>query len=87
MEDRLEEAIHVMRSHAVGQATALASGHGDMNSLLTAAASAHNGGVGGLAQAFSGAGLPLSNRHASMVRGRLELGTGANARTHFGNVC
>ncbi|XP_058870249.1 transcription factor E2-alpha isoform X13 [Acipenser ruthenus] len=66
MEDRLEEAIHVMRSHAVGQATALASGHGDMNSLLTAAVSAHNGGVGGLAQAFSGAGLPLSNRHASM---------------------
>ncbi|XP_041086443.1 transcription factor E2-alpha-like isoform X16 [Polyodon spathula] len=66
MEDRLEEAIHVMRSHAVGQATALASGHGDMNSLLTAAASAHNGGVGGLAQAFSGAGLPLSNRHSNM---------------------
>ncbi|XP_066551304.1 transcription factor 3b isoform X2 [Amia ocellicauda] len=58
MEDRLEEAIHVMRSHAVGQGGA----HSDVQSLLSAAM---QNGVGGLAQAFSNAGL-LGNRHSAM---------------------
>ncbi|KAI1882862.1 hypothetical protein AGOR_G00239280 [Albula goreensis] len=62
MEDRLEEAIHVLRSHAVGQGPA--GGVPDMHSLLSAV---HGGGLGSLAQAFSGAGLPLSNRHPAMV--------------------
>ncbi|XP_015220862.1 transcription factor 3b isoform X2 [Lepisosteus oculatus] len=72
MEDRLEEAIHVMRSHAVGQAGA----HSDVHSLLSAATSVHNGGVGGLAQAFSSAGLSLSNRHAAMVGSHHEEAAG-----------
>lgn len=59
MEDRLEEAIHVLRSHAVGQPPGIP----DMHSLLSAA----SGAMAGLSQAFSNPGLPLSNRHPAMV--------------------
>ncbi|XP_060889373.1 transcription factor 3b isoform X6 [Labrus mixtus] len=59
MEDRLEEAIHVLRSHAVGQGLEGA----DMHSLLS---SVHNGGLGGLSPAFPNASLALSNRHPAM---------------------
>ncbi|XP_035278403.1 transcription factor 3a isoform X6 [Anguilla anguilla] len=59
MEDRLEEAIHVLRSHAVGQGPG--GGGPDLHSLL------HSGGLGGLVQAFNNGGLPLSNRHPAMV--------------------
>ncbi|XP_036410083.1 transcription factor E2-alpha-like isoform X2 [Megalops cyprinoides] len=65
MEDRLEEAIHVLRSHAVGQVPGMAGA--DVHSLLSAVSSVHNGGLGGLGQPFSSSGLPLSNRHTSMV--------------------
>uniref|UniRef100_A0A3Q3IZJ3 Transcription factor E2-alpha n=1 Tax=Monopterus albus TaxID=43700 RepID=A0A3Q3IZJ3_MONAL len=58
MEDRLEEAIHVLRSHAVGQGPGLEGAHSDMHSLL----SVHNGGLGGLSPAFPAASLALSNR-------------------------
>lgn len=64
MEDRLEEAIHVMRSHAVGQGPALEGAHSDMHSLLSPV---HNGGLGGLSPAFPNASLALSNRHPTMV--------------------
>uniref|UniRef100_A0A667WTI1 Transcription factor E2-alpha n=1 Tax=Myripristis murdjan TaxID=586833 RepID=A0A667WTI1_9TELE len=64
MEDRLEEAIHVLRSHAVGQGPGLGGPHSDMHSLLS---SVHNGGLGGLNPAFSNASLALSNRHPAMV--------------------
>uniref|UniRef100_A0A7N6AJU0 Transcription factor E2-alpha n=1 Tax=Anabas testudineus TaxID=64144 RepID=A0A7N6AJU0_ANATE len=63
MEDRLEEAIHVLRSHAVGQGPGLEGAHADMHSLLS---SVHNGGLGGLSPAFPNASLPLSNRHPAM---------------------
>uniref|UniRef100_A0A8C6PAY9 Transcription factor E2-alpha n=1 Tax=Nothobranchius furzeri TaxID=105023 RepID=A0A8C6PAY9_NOTFU len=62
MEDRLEEAIHVLRSHAVGQAPALEGAHPDMHGLLT---SVHNS-LGGLSPAFPNASLALSNRHPAM---------------------
>uniref|UniRef100_A0AAX7TVQ3 Transcription factor E2-alpha n=1 Tax=Astatotilapia calliptera TaxID=8154 RepID=A0AAX7TVQ3_ASTCA len=64
MEDRLEEAIHVLRSHAVGQGPGLEGAHSDMHSLLS---SVHNGGLGGLSPAFPNASLALSNRHPAMV--------------------
>ncbi|XP_074525087.1 transcription factor 3b isoform X3 [Halichoeres trimaculatus] len=63
MEDRLEEAIHVLRSHAVGQGPGLDGAHPDMHSLLS---SVHNGGLGGLSPAFPNASLALSNRHPAM---------------------
>ncbi|XP_073542441.1 transcription factor E2-alpha isoform X4 [Phyllobates terribilis] len=53
MEDRLDEAIHVLRSHAVGQTGA----HEDMHSLLGTAA-------GVLGANFPAAILSLANRHS-----------------------
>ncbi|XP_063771869.1 transcription factor E2-alpha isoform X2 [Pseudophryne corroboree] len=55
MEDRLDEAIHVLRSHAVGQT----GSHEDIHTLLGAAA-------GVLGANFPAAVLSLANRH-SMV--------------------
>ncbi|CAL8308780.1 unnamed protein product [Lota lota] len=68
IDDRLEEAIHVLRSHAVGQGSGpgLGGAHADMHSLLNAVSSVHNGSLAGLSPAFSNAGLPLSNRHPAM---------------------
>ncbi|XP_077391532.1 transcription factor 3b isoform X6 [Festucalex cinctus] len=63
MEDRLEEAIHVLRNHAVGQGPGLDGAHPDMHSLLSAV---HNGGLGSLSPAFPNASLALSNRHPAM---------------------
>ncbi|KAM8889325.1 transcription factor 3b isoform 15-T15 [Synchiropus picturatus] len=73
IEDRLEEAIHVLRSHAVGQAPGLDGAHPDMHSLLS---SVHNGGLGGLSPAFPNASLALSNRHPAMQGGKHEEPTG-----------
>ncbi|XP_023125120.1 transcription factor 3b isoform X13 [Amphiprion ocellaris] len=73
MEDRLEEAIHVLRSHAVGQGPGLEGGHSDMHSLLS---SVHNGGLGGLSPAFPNASLALSNRHPAMQGSKHEEPTG-----------
>ncbi|XP_030639879.1 transcription factor 3b isoform X2 [Chanos chanos] len=72
MEDRLEEAIHVLRSHAVGQSPALGASHSDMHNMLSAVSSVHNGGVGGLPPAFSNTSLGLSTRHQAMVGNPLE---------------
>ncbi|KAJ8357711.1 hypothetical protein SKAU_G00205050 [Synaphobranchus kaupii] len=65
MEDRLEEAIHVLRSHAVGPGPG--GGIPDMHSLLSAVSNGALGGLGGLVQAFSNGSLPLGNRHPAMV--------------------
>lgn len=70
MEDHLEEAIHVLRSHAVGQGpgSSLGGAHSEVHSLLGAVpSSVHNGALGSLGQGFSGTGLALSNRHPAMV--------------------
>lgn len=70
MEDHLEEAIHVLRSYAVGQGpgSSLSGAHSEVHNLLGAVASSvHNGGLVSLGQGFPGAGLALGNRHPSMV--------------------
>ncbi|XP_069818647.1 transcription factor E2-alpha isoform X3 [Dendropsophus ebraccatus] len=66
MEDRLDEAIHVLRSHAVGQTSALTGSHEDMHSLLGVAA-------GVLGANFPSAVLSLANRH-TMVTPQTEDG-------------
>ncbi|XP_026115088.1 transcription factor E2-alpha-like isoform X3 [Carassius auratus] len=66
MEDRLEEAIHVLRSHAVGQSPGIPRAHADVHGLL-GAVSTSSGSIGGLPQAYSNPGLPLSNRHPAMA--------------------
>ncbi|XP_056678161.1 transcription factor E2-alpha isoform X1 [Monodelphis domestica] len=61
MEDHLDEAIHVLRSHAVGQT-------GDMHGIL-GGTPGHSGAVGALSQAFSTSVMPLVGRHSSLVGG------------------
>ncbi|XP_034072156.1 transcription factor 3b isoform X6 [Gymnodraco acuticeps] len=70
LEDRLEEAIHVLRSHAVGQGL---EGAPDIHSLLS---SVHNGALGGLSAAFPNASLALSNRHPAMQGGKQDEASG-----------
>ncbi|XP_063003247.1 transcription factor E2-alpha isoform X3 [Elgaria multicarinata webbii] len=61
MEDHLDEAIHVLRSHAVGQ-----NNHREIHDLL-ASASAHSTSVGSLSQSFPPASvLPIANRHSNL---------------------
>ncbi|XP_063311971.1 transcription factor E2-alpha isoform X2 [Pelobates fuscus] len=66
MEDRLDEAIHVLSRHAVGQAGSLSGGHEDMHTLLGAAANV-------LGSGFPAAVLSLANRH-SMVNAHADDG-------------
>ncbi|XP_019368834.1 PREDICTED: transcription factor E2-alpha isoform X2 [Gavialis gangeticus] len=68
MEDRLDEAIHVLRNHAVGQTAAMTANHGEMHGLL-GSAPGHSATVGGLGQAFPPSVMPLGNRHPSLVGG------------------
>ncbi|NXW61613.1 TFE2 factor, partial [Eurystomus gularis] len=68
MEDRLDEAIHVLRNHAVGQTAAMPSNHGDMHGLL-GSAPGHSASVGSLGQAFPASVMSLGNRHPSLVGG------------------
>ncbi|OWK56294.1 Transcription factor E2-alpha [Lonchura striata] len=68
MEDRLDEAIHVLRNHAVGQTSAMPSNHGDMHGLL-GSAPAHSAAVGSLGQAFPASVMALGSRHPSLVGG------------------
>uniref|UniRef100_A0A8C8MMB3 Transcription factor E2-alpha n=1 Tax=Oncorhynchus tshawytscha TaxID=74940 RepID=A0A8C8MMB3_ONCTS len=67
MEDRLEEAIHVLQRHAGGQGGP--GGLTDMHSLLSA-------GIGGLAQAFNNAGLGLANRLPNLMANHHEDSAG-----------
>ncbi|XP_072100655.1 transcription factor 3a isoform X3 [Mobula birostris] len=69
--DRLDDAIHVLRSHAVGSATTMPSNHGDLHVLI---GPSHNGPVGGLSTGFTPPVLLPANRH-SMV-GAHEEGSG-----------
>ncbi|XP_032809820.1 transcription factor 12-like isoform X7 [Petromyzon marinus] len=62
--DRLDDAIHILRNHAVGPSTSMPGGHGgDMHSLL---GPSHNGAIGGLAANY-GTGALSASRHSAMV--------------------
>ncbi|CAH7033424.1 Tcf4 [Phodopus roborovskii] len=62
--ERLDDAIHVLRNHAVGPSTAVPGGHGDMHGII---GPSHNGAMGGLGSGY-GTGLLSANRHSLMVR-------------------
>ncbi|NXM90883.1 TFE2 factor, partial [Oenanthe oenanthe] len=64
----LDEAIHVLRNHAVGQTSAMPSSHGDMHGLL-GSAPPHSAAVGSLGQAFPASVMALGSRHPSLVGG------------------
>ncbi|XP_065514870.1 transcription factor E2-alpha isoform X4 [Lathamus discolor] len=86
MEDRLDEAIHVLRNHAVGQTAAMPSNHGDMHGLL-GSAPAHSATVGSLGQAFPASVMSLGNRHPSLVGGgHPEDGLSSNANMLHNHV-
>ncbi|XP_029301393.1 transcription factor 4 isoform X1 [Cottoperca gobio] len=72
--ERLDDAIHVLRSHAVGPSTGMPSGHGEMHNLI-GAAHTHNGAMGALNSGY-GSGLLSANRHSLMVGSHREDGSG-----------
>ncbi|GCC42845.1 hypothetical protein chiPu_0026497, partial [Chiloscyllium punctatum] len=49
--DRLDDAIHILRNHAVGSSSSLPSGHGDLHSLL--APTPHGGLVATLGAGYT----------------------------------
>ncbi|XP_063110340.1 transcription factor 12 isoform X7 [Cavia porcellus] len=62
--DRLDDAIHVLRNHAVGPSTSLPAGHSDIHSLL---GPSHSAPIGSLSSNYGGSSLVTNNRSASMV--------------------
>ncbi|NWH30368.1 HTF4 factor, partial [Chloropsis hardwickii] len=74
--DRLDDAIHVLRNHAVGPSTSLAAGHGDIHSLL---GPSHNGPIGSLNSNYGASSLVTANRQASMVGTHREEGVSLNS--------
>uniref|UniRef100_A0AAY4EI83 Transcription factor 4 n=1 Tax=Denticeps clupeoides TaxID=299321 RepID=A0AAY4EI83_9TELE len=70
--ERLDDAIHVLRSHAVGPSPAMASSHADMHGLI---GPPHNGAMTGLGSSY-GTGLLSTNRHSIMVGAHREDGVG-----------
>ncbi|NWX60555.1 HTF4 factor, partial [Promerops cafer] len=74
--DRLDDAIHVLRNHAVGPSTSLSAGHGDIHSLL---GPSHNGPIGSLNSSYAASSLVTANRQASMVGTHREEGVSLNS--------
>ncbi|NWR61718.1 HTF4 factor, partial [Bucorvus abyssinicus] len=74
--DRLDDAIHVLRNHAVGPSTSLSGGHGDIHSLL---GPSHNGPIGSLNSNYGASSLVTTNRQASMVGTHREESVGLNS--------
>ncbi|KAH0619776.1 hypothetical protein JD844_014034, partial [Phrynosoma platyrhinos] len=63
--DRLDDAINVLRNHAVGPSTSLAAAHSDIHSLL---GPSHNGPISSLGSNYGAASLAVASRQASLVR-------------------
>ncbi|XP_010217611.1 PREDICTED: transcription factor 12 isoform X4 [Tinamus guttatus] len=61
--DRLDDAIHVLRNHAVGPSTSLSGGHGDIHSLL---GPSHNGPIGSLNSSYGASSLVGTHREESV---------------------
>ncbi|NXH62085.1 HTF4 factor, partial [Rhabdornis inornatus] len=74
--DRLDDAIHVLRNHAVGPSTSLSAGHGDIHSLL---GPSHNGPIGSLNSSYGASSLVTASRQASMVGTHREEGVSLNS--------
>ncbi|XP_045362229.2 transcription factor 12 isoform X8 [Camelus bactrianus] len=77
--DRLDDAIHVLRNHAVGPSTSLPAGHSDIHSLL---GPSHNAPIGNLNSNYGGSSLVTSSRSASMVGTHREDSVSLNGGNH-----
>ncbi|KAM8974052.1 transcription factor 12 isoform 2-T2 [Pelodytes ibericus] len=71
--DRLDDAIHVLRNHAVGPSTSMSA---DIHSLLGAA---HNGPIASLTSSYGAAGLVANSRQSSMVGNHREESVSLNS--------
>ncbi|XP_053320168.1 transcription factor 12 isoform X3 [Spea bombifrons] len=71
--DRLDDAIHVLRNHAVGPSTSMSA---DIHSLLGAA---HNGPIGSLTSNYGTAGLVANSRQSSMLGNHREESVSLNS--------
>ncbi|XP_053573489.1 transcription factor 12 isoform X2 [Bombina bombina] len=71
--DRLDDAIHVLRNHAVGPSTSMAA---DIHSLLGAA---HNGSLGSLTANYGTSGLVVNSRQTSMIGSHREESVSLNS--------
>ncbi|XP_025030073.1 transcription factor 12 isoform X5 [Python bivittatus] len=78
--DRLDDAINVLRNHAVGSSTSLAGAHGEMEGLL---GPSHNGPVSTLSATYGTSGLATASRQASMVSTHREDSVGLSS-SHSG---
>ncbi|XP_034265207.1 transcription factor 12 isoform X4 [Pantherophis guttatus] len=74
--DRLDDAINVLRNHAVGPSTSLAGSHGEMEGLLRPS---HNRPVSTLNATYSTSSLVIASRQASMVSTHREDGVSLNS--------
>ncbi|XP_036382276.1 transcription factor 4-like isoform X4 [Megalops cyprinoides] len=61
--ERLDDAIHILRSHAVGPTASMTSGHGEMHGMM---GQSQNGSMGSLGSGY-GTGLLSANRHSITV--------------------
>ncbi|XP_067832071.1 transcription factor 12-like isoform X1 [Heptranchias perlo] len=75
--DRLDDAIHILRNHAVGPSSSLPSSHGDLHSLL--GPSSHSGLVAALGSGYTAPNLGPSARAASMVATHRDDATNAHS--------
>ncbi|NXI87278.1 ITF2 factor, partial [Rhipidura dahli] len=74
--ERLDDAIHVLRNHAVGAAPGIPGASGDVHGLLGAA---HNGAMAGMASGYGAGGsggMLAANRHSLVVGAHREDGVG-----------
>ncbi|XP_062897792.1 transcription factor 12-like isoform X2 [Mobula hypostoma] len=63
--DRLDDAIHILRNHAVGPSSSLPSSHGDLHGML--GPSAHSGLVTALGSGYAAPNLGPTARATSMA--------------------
>ncbi|KAM6426142.1 transcription factor 12 isoform 2-T3 [Liasis olivaceus] len=78
--DRLDDAINVLRNHAVGSSTSLAGAHGEMEGL---SGPSHNGPISALSATYGTSGLATASRQASMVSTHREDSVGLSS-SHSG---
>ncbi|XP_061451488.1 transcription factor 12 isoform X6 [Rhineura floridana] len=78
--DRLDDAINVLRSHAVGPSTSLPNAHGDMHSVL---GPSHNGPISSLSSNYGASSLVTASRQAAMVNVHQEDGV-SHSTNHSG---
>ncbi|KAG8144787.1 hypothetical protein E2320_013221, partial [Naja naja] len=74
--DRLDDAINVLRSHAVGPSTSLAGAHGEMEGLLRPS---HSGPVSTLNATCGTPGLVIASKQAWMVNTHREDSVGLSS--------